>query len=106
MHVCVYMVTYHALQTTLYTEDWIGLKTLNKAGKVKYINVSGNHLQISRSDMKKYIVPYLEDESLQAKPPLRRELSISRGWISWFKKIFLRFTGQASVTSTLLSVED
>lgn len=46
----------------LYTEDWIGLKTLDEAGKVKFINVSGGHLQISRSDMKTYIVPYLEDE--------------------------------------------
>ncbi|KAM1252270.1 hypothetical protein ACFX13_041137 [Malus domestica] len=51
-----------AQETMLYTEDWIGLKTLDEAGKVKFINVSGGHLQISRSDMKTYIVPYLEDE--------------------------------------------
>lgn len=50
------------LQTKLYTEDWIGLKTLDDAGKVKFVSVPGNHLGISRSDMKKYIVPYLEDE--------------------------------------------
>ncbi|XP_031375525.1 palmitoyl-protein thioesterase 1 [Punica granatum] len=52
-----------AEETTLYKEDWIGLKTLNEAGKVKFINLSGHHLQISISDMKKYILPYLEDES-------------------------------------------
>lgn len=46
----------------LYTEDWIGLKTLDEAGKVKLVNVSGGHLQISQSDMQTYIVPYLEDE--------------------------------------------
>ena len=51
------------MQTPLYTEDWIGLKTLDEAGKVKFINVSGGHLDISQSDMKKYIVPYLKDEA-------------------------------------------
>eukprot|EP00262_Sarcandra_glabra_P006846 TRINITY_DN19400_c0_g1_i1.p1 TRINITY_DN19400_c0_g1~~TRINITY_DN19400_c0_g1_i1.p1 ORF type:complete len:317 (+),score=35.27 TRINITY_DN19400_c0_g1_i1:210-1160(+) len=50
-------------QTALYIEDWIGLKTLDDAGRVKYVNVSGNHLGISESDMKKYIVPYLEDQA-------------------------------------------
>ncbi|CAL2240974.1 unnamed protein product [Prunus armeniaca] len=57
-----------AQETKLYTEDWIGLKTLDEAGKVKFINVSGGHLRISRSDMKRYVVPYLEDEaSMQPK---------------------------------------
>ncbi|KAL6125844.1 hypothetical protein ACLB2K_073895 [Fragaria x ananassa] len=50
-----------AQETKLYTEDWIGLKTLDEAGKVKFINVSGNHLAITKSDMRKYVVPYLED---------------------------------------------
>lgn len=48
-------------ETKLYTEDWIGLRTLDEAGKVKYIGVSGNHLGISNSDIKKYVVPYLKD---------------------------------------------
>ncbi|BBG97309.1 alpha/beta-Hydrolases superfamily protein [Prunus dulcis] len=57
-----------AQETKLYTEDWIGLKTLDEAGKVKFIKVSGGHLHISRSDMKKYVVPYLENEaSMQPK---------------------------------------
>lgn len=51
-----------AQQTKLYIEDWIGLKTLDEAGKVKFISVPGNHLQISRSDMRKYMVPYLESQ--------------------------------------------
>ncbi|KAH7550566.1 hypothetical protein JRO89_XS13G0219700 [Xanthoceras sorbifolium] len=42
-----------AQQTPLYTEHWIGLKTLDEAGKVKFINVSGGHLDISHSDMKR-----------------------------------------------------
>lgn len=67
-----------AQETTLYTEDWIGLKTLDEAGKVKFINVSGNHLEITQSDMKTYVVPYLEDQVskrlLIAKPSLHRWL--------------------------------
>ncbi|KAH1106830.1 hypothetical protein J1N35_010598 [Gossypium stocksii] len=51
-----------AQETELYKEDWIGLKTLDEAGKVKFVNVSGSHLKISESDMKKYIVPYLGDQ--------------------------------------------
>uniref|UniRef100_A0A5B7A3Y3 Putative palmitoyl-protein thioesterase 1-like n=1 Tax=Davidia involucrata TaxID=16924 RepID=A0A5B7A3Y3_DAVIN len=50
-------------QTNLYTEDWIGLKALDDAGRVEYISVPGNHLGISKSDMKKYVVPYLEDKA-------------------------------------------
>ena len=50
-------------QTKLYTEDWIGLKTLDEAGRVKYISVGGNHLGISHSDMKRYVVPYLEEKA-------------------------------------------
>lgn len=50
------------VQTKLYTEDWIGLKTLDEAGRVKYIKVPGNHLGISKPDMKKYVVPYLQEE--------------------------------------------
>lgn len=47
------------MQTDLYIEDWIGLRTLDEAGRIKYISVSGGHLGISKSDMKKHVVPYL-----------------------------------------------
>lgn len=57
-----------AQETTLYTEDWIGLKTLDEAGKVKFVSVSGGHLEISYSEMKKYILPYLvENANVQAR---------------------------------------
>ncbi|KAK9716328.1 hypothetical protein RND81_06G225700 [Saponaria officinalis] len=46
-------------ETKLYTEDWIGLKILDEAGRVKFVSVAGNHLRISDEDMKKYMVPYL-----------------------------------------------
>nr|GEW51724.1 palmitoyl-protein thioesterase 1-like [Tanacetum cinerariifolium] len=47
--------------TKLYIKDWIGLKTLDEAGRVKYINLTGNHLGISNTDIEKYVVPYLKD---------------------------------------------
>ncbi|KAL8495659.1 hypothetical protein ACS0TY_019681 [Phlomoides rotata] len=52
-----------ARETPLYTEDWIGLKALDEAGKVKFINVSGNHLQVSYGDMKEYVLPYLMENA-------------------------------------------
>ncbi|XP_012827284.1 PREDICTED: palmitoyl-protein thioesterase 1-like [Erythranthe guttata] len=48
------------LQTKLYMEDWIGLKKLDKAGRVKFIKVEGNHLQISGAELLHYIIPYLQ----------------------------------------------
>lgn len=51
------------LKTKLYKEDWIGLKTLNEAGKVKFVNVTGHHLEISVSDIKKYVLPYLLEKN-------------------------------------------
>ncbi|XP_028762667.1 palmitoyl-protein thioesterase 1 [Neltuma alba] len=47
-------------QTKLYIEDWIGLKSMDEGGKVKFISVGGDHLQISDKDMQKYVVPYLK----------------------------------------------
>ncbi|CAA0842737.1 alpha/beta-Hydrolases superfamily protein [Striga hermonthica] len=61
-----------AQQTTLYTEDWIGLKTLDEAGKVKFVNVSGGHLDISYGEMKKYIVPYLVDKKANQQTVLKQ----------------------------------
>ncbi|KAH9602960.1 hypothetical protein KSS87_007410 [Heliosperma pusillum] len=49
-----------AQQTKLYAEDWIGLRTLDEAGRVKFVRVSGGHLGISDEDMKKHMVPYLK----------------------------------------------
>jgi palmitoyl-protein thioesterase len=51
------------MQTKLYTEDWIGLRTLDEAGRVHFVNVSGGHLGISKSDLKKHVVPFLVDEA-------------------------------------------
>ncbi|XP_059637486.1 uncharacterized protein LOC132279509 [Cornus florida] len=55
----IYKDVLPANETTLYKDDWIGLKTLIEAGKVQFVNVSGQHVEISDSDIMKYIVPYL-----------------------------------------------
>ncbi|KAL1213993.1 hypothetical protein V5N11_007355 [Cardamine amara subsp. amara] len=49
-------------QTKLYTEDWIGLKTLDDAGKVKFVTVPGEHIRMAEPDIIKYVVPYLKDQ--------------------------------------------
>ncbi|KAG6431058.1 hypothetical protein SASPL_109133 [Salvia splendens] len=66
--------------TTLYTEDWIGLKTLDEAGRVKFVNVSGSHLEISYGEMKDYIFPYLLENST-AQPRLSKSSHVS-AWSS------------------------
>ncbi|KAL8238502.1 hypothetical protein R6Q59_015069 [Mikania micrantha] len=52
-----------AQETRLYIEDWIGLRTLDETGRVKFVNVTGGHLDMADDDMKEYIVPYLIDEN-------------------------------------------
>jgi palmitoyl-protein thioesterase len=49
-------------QTKLYTEDWIGLKTLDAARKVKFVSVPGEHLRIAQDDVVKHVVPYLKNQ--------------------------------------------
>ncbi|AED95499.1 palmitoyl-protein thioesterase precursor-like [Arabidopsis thaliana] len=51
-----------AQQTKLYTEDWIGLKTLDDAGKVKFVSVAGEHIRMVDEDVVKHVVPYLQDQ--------------------------------------------
>ncbi|KAK3001569.1 hypothetical protein RJ639_022115 [Escallonia herrerae] len=74
-------------ETKLYTEDWIGLKTLDEAGKVKFVNVSGNHLDISLDDMETYIVPYLEDDT-STHQTLMESSHIQPSSVRNFKKLF------------------
>lgn len=90
-----------AQETKLYTEDWIGLKTLDEAGKVKFINVTGGHLEISESDMKKYIVPYLEDE--ESKRMMKTETSSGK-WFSSIQNYLSERVGFTGDTPLLLTV--
>ncbi|XP_071691186.1 uncharacterized protein [Rutidosis leptorrhynchoides] len=59
-------------ETRLYIEDWIGLRILDEAGRVKFINVTGGHLDICEDDMKEYIIPYLIDEETLENPVLTK----------------------------------
>lgn len=46
----------------IYTEDWIGLKQLDQAGKLKLLGVEGDHLQFNLKWFQKNIVePYLKN---------------------------------------------
>ncbi|XP_071715429.1 uncharacterized protein [Rutidosis leptorrhynchoides] len=61
-----------AQETKLYIEDWIGLRTLDEAGRVKFINVTGGHLDICDDDMKEYMIPYLIEEEMVENPVLTK----------------------------------
>lgn len=84
-------------QTNLYIEDWIGLKSLDDAGRVKYVSVPGNHLRITNSDVQKYIVPYLEDQESDNYSSNQHSGNFSRDGILVFrsmeKKAASRITG-------------
>ncbi|CAL1375914.1 unnamed protein product [Linum trigynum] len=72
-------------ETKLYIEDWIGLRKLDEAGRVHFVNVSGGHLGISESDMKTFIVPYLVDNKQRPSVSTSRRMldgPPSNGWHS------------------------
>jgi len=49
-----------ALQnSTMYINDKLGLRNLDMAHRIQFVALPGNHLQFTRSDMVKYMVPAL-----------------------------------------------
>ncbi|KAM9319506.1 palmitoyl-protein thioesterase 1 [Gastrophryne carolinensis] len=46
-------------ETTLYTEDRLGLKEMDKAGKLIFLGADGDHLQFSEEWFKQNILPFL-----------------------------------------------
>jgi len=49
-------------QTDLYQQDWIGLKTLNTAGRLQFLSIEGNHMQIDLDWFSEYVItPYLNN---------------------------------------------
>jgi palmitoyl-protein thioesterase len=48
-------------QTALYTEDWIGIKSLDEAGKITYVPIVGNHLQFTYEQIDEFVIPILMD---------------------------------------------
>lgn len=79
-----------AQKTKLYIEDWIGLRTLDEAGKVKFITFSGKHLEISLNDMKKYVLPYLKDNETTATSETTDTSRVKSSFLIWsfIKKAF------------------
>ncbi|KAM6173264.1 palmitoyl-protein thioesterase 1 [Erethizon dorsatum] len=47
-------------ETTLYTEDRLGLKEMDKAGKLVFLATEGDHLQLSNKWFYAHIIPFLE----------------------------------------------
>jgi len=48
-------------ETALYQEDWIGLKELDTSGRLKMMEVVGNHLQMTKEAFEEIIEKYLKD---------------------------------------------
>lgn len=46
--------------TDFYNKDYIGLKSLTEAGKVKFETFEGNHLQFSKTQVNEIIIPFLK----------------------------------------------
>ena len=46
--------------TTLYTEDWIGLRTLEEEGKLHLMSVEADHLQLGKKALDEIINNYLK----------------------------------------------
>lgn len=47
-------------ETTLYIEDRLGLKEMDKAGKLVFLATKGDHLQLSDKWFYTHIIPFLE----------------------------------------------
>jgi len=47
-------------KTDLYKEDWIGLKSLDEAGKLHFMSVEADHLQLNKEELDNIIDKYLK----------------------------------------------
>ncbi|XP_048468810.1 palmitoyl-protein thioesterase 1 isoform X1 [Rhincodon typus] len=52
--------TYSLQESVLYQEDRLGLKTMDKAGKLQFLTVNGDHLQFSEKWFITNIIPHLK----------------------------------------------
>ena len=48
-------------ETALYIEDWIGLKSLDEAGKLDFVECPGGHTQWTNKFFKKLVDTYLRN---------------------------------------------
>ncbi|KAF3819979.1 hypothetical protein GH733_015488 [Mirounga leonina] len=47
-------------ESTLYTQDRLGLKEMDSAGQLVFLAVEGDHLQLSQAWFYAHIIPFLE----------------------------------------------
>ena len=45
--------------TQAYKEDWLGLRTLDEAGKIKIVEYRGPHVQVPDEVWNAHVLPYL-----------------------------------------------
>lgn len=63
---------------TIYKEDWIGLKNLDKKGALKFETVSGEHMQLKDKDLKRLFGKYFgADEKSKV---VEDEMSVLKSW--------------------------
>ena len=46
-------------ESALYTEDWLGLRSLDQRGRLHFFAVDGKHVQIDYGWVAEYIIPFL-----------------------------------------------
>jgi palmitoyl-protein thioesterase len=49
-------------QTLFYKNDTFGLRTTDEQGKLKFVELDGNHLEFTSNDIKKHVIPFLAEE--------------------------------------------
>ncbi|XP_022158115.1 palmitoyl-protein thioesterase 1-like [Momordica charantia] len=54
-----------AQEIDLYKEDWIGLRSLNEVGRVRFEQVPGAHAEASDETLSEFVVPFLVDWNQQ-----------------------------------------
>lgn len=59
-------------ETALYKEDWIGLRALDKDGRVAWEEADGNHMEIDKEHFVKLIKKYLVDAKEEGSSTLLR----------------------------------
>ena len=69
----------------IYEEDWIGLKKLDKQGGLKFVKISGEHMQFSDKDLRRLFGTYFGPEgkrfdALEPFESAEEEKARSRSW--------------------------
>lgn len=68
-----------ANETDLYKEDWVGLRALDEAGRVRFVSVAGNHLSVTQQTVTDFVIPYLVPGNGTGAPAALAALAALRG---------------------------